>query len=150
MAALFETINEELKKAMRAREKDRLEALRAIKTAFLLARSEKGASHEISEADEQKIIQKLVKQRQDSAEIYKQQGRDDLYNKEMGEITVISEFMPEQMSEEEVRKYLEKLIGEMGAVSMQQMGPVMGRATKELSGKADGKTISSIVRELLS
>ncbi len=148
--SLFETINEELKTAMRAREKERLEALRAIKTAFLMARSEKGASHELSEQDELKILKKLVKQRQDSAEIYQQQGREDLYNKEIAESKVIAEFLPEQMSEAEIRTYLQQLISEMGADSMQQMGPVMGRATKELSGKADGKMISSIVRELLS
>jgi len=148
--ALFETINEALKNAMREKQKDRLEALRAIKTAFLMARSEKGASGSLSDEDELKIIQKLVKQRQDSADIYKQQGRDDLYEKEMVEKAVISEFMPEQMNEEDLREYLQKLISEMGADSMQQMGPVMGRATKELSGKADGKMISAIVKEILS
>lgn len=148
--ALFETINEELKTAMRGREKERLEALRAIKSAFLLAKSEKGASHELSREDELKILKKLVKQRQDSAEIYQQQGREDLYRKEVAESKVIEEFLPEQMSEAEIRKYLQQLISEMGADSMKQMGPVMGRATKDLSGKADGKMISSIVRELLS
>lgn len=148
--SLFDTINEELKTAMRSRDKERLEALRAIKTAFLMARSEKGASHTLSEADELKIIAKLVKQRQDSADIYKEQGREDLYEKEMGEKAVISAFMPEQMEEEELREKLAGMIREMGADSMQQMGQVMGRATKELAGKADGKMISRIVRELLS
>lgn len=148
--SLFDTINEELKTAMRARDKERLEALRAIKTAFLVARSEKGASHTLSEADELKIIAKLVKQRQDSADIYKEQGREDLYAKEMAEMAVISAFMPEQMEEGELREKIAALIREMGADSMQQMGPVMGRATKELAGKADGKMISQVVRELLS
>ena len=148
--SLFETINEELKTAMRNKQKDRLEAIKAIKTAFLLARTEKGASHELSEAEELKIIQKLVKQRQDSADIYKEQGREDLYEKEMTEKAVISEFMPEQMDETALRAHLSRIISEMGADSMQQMGPVMGRATKELAGKADGKMISQIVRELLS
>jgi uncharacterized protein YqeY len=148
--SLFETINEELKSAMRSRDKTRLEALRAIKTAFLMARSEKGASHTLSEADELKIIQKLVKQRQDSADIYKEQGRDELYEKEMAEKQVISGFMPEQMAEGELREKIAALIDEMDAESMQQMGPVMGRATKELAGKADGKAISKIVKELLS
>lgn len=148
--SLFDTINEELKTAMRSRDKERLEALRAIKTAFLLARSEKGASHTLSEADELKIIAKLVKQRQDAADIYKEQGRDDLYEKEMAEKEVIGAFMPEQMDEDELRKRIAALIEEMGADSMQQMGPVMGRATKELAGKADGKMISQVVRELLS
>lgn len=148
--SLFDTINEELKTAMRSRDKIRLEALRAIKTAFLLARSEKGASHTLSEEDEIKIIQKLAKQRQDAADIYNEQGRQELYEKEMAEKEVISAFMPSQMDEEELREKLAALIEEMGAESMQQMGPVMGRATKELAGKADGKMISQIVRELLS
>lgn len=148
--SLFEIINEELKTAMRSRDKQRLEALRAVKTAFLLARSEKGASHTLSEQDELKIIQKLVKQRLDSAQIYKEQGREDLYEKEMTEKEVISEFMPEQMSNEELREKITQIISEMGAEGMQQMGPVMGRATKDLAGKADGKAISQIVRELLS
>lgn len=148
--SLFDTINEELKTAMRSRDKERLEPLRAIKTAFLMARSEKGASHTLSEADELKIIAKLVKQRQDAADIYKEQGREDLYAKEMVEKEVISAFMPEQMDEDELREKIASLISEMGADSMQQMGPVMGRATKELAGKADGKMISRIVREMLS
>lgn len=135
---------------MLARDKERLEALRAIKAAFLLAKSEKGAQHELSDPVELKIIQKLVKQRQDSAEIYKDQGRDDLFQKEIAEAKVIGEFMPAQMEEEEIRSYLKALISNMGADSMQQMGPVMGRAAKELAGKADGKLISQLVRELLS
>jgi uncharacterized protein YqeY len=147
--SLFETINQEIKKSMLAREKDRLEALRSVKAAFMLAKTEKGADYVLGDAEEQKIIQKLVKQRQDSADIYKQQKREDLYSKEMFEHSVISAFMTEQMSESEIRSFLEGLITEMGADSMQQMGPVMGRATKELSGKADGKLISTIVRELL-
>jgi hypothetical protein len=147
--SLFETINQELITAMLAKQKNRLEPLRAVKAAFLLARTEKGADYVLSESEELKIIQKLVKQRKDSADIYKEQNRDDLYQKEMDEYAVISEFMPAQMDEAEVRVFLEGLIKEMGADSMQQMGQVMGRATKELSGKADGKMISGIVRELL-
>lgn len=135
---------------MLSREKDKLEALRSIKAAFIVARTEKGADHTLSESDELKIIQKLVKQRRDSADIYKEQKREDLYEKEMFEYEVINAFMPKQMDEAEIRTYITALIGEMGASSMQQMGPVMGRATKELSGKADGKIISGIVRELLS
>ncbi len=148
--ALFEQINEDLKTAMRTKDKDSLEALRAIKTAFLLAKSEKGASKILSDDEEIRIIQKLVKQRQDSADIYKQQGREDLYEKEMAEHAVISRYMPKQMDEQELREYLQNLVSEMGANGMQQMGPVMGRASKELSGHADGKAISAIVRELLS
>ena len=147
---LTRTINDEIKKAMLAREKDRLEALRAVKTAFTLAMSSKGAGAELTDEEELKIIQKLVKQRKDSADIYKEQGREDLFQKEMLEHDVIAAFMPAQMDEQEIRSFLEKLIGEMGATSMQQMGPVMGRATKELAGKADGKLISTIVRQLLS
>ncbi|MFC2090437.1 GatB/YqeY domain-containing protein [Bacteroidota bacterium] len=147
--ALFETVNEGIKQAMLSRQKDRLEALRAIKSAFLLARSEKGANSVLSEEEELKIIHKLVKQRKESADIYQEQGRMDLYEKEIVEYNVINEFMPAQMDESEIREYLSKLIDEMGATSMQQMGPVMGRATKELSGRADGKAISTIVRELL-
>ena len=135
---------------MLAREKDKLEALRSIKAAFLIGRSEKSADHVLTEAEELKIIQKLVKQRQDSADIYRQQGRDDLYKKEMFEFEIINQYMPAQMTEEEVRKFLKELITKLGASSIQQMGQVMGQATKELSGKADGKMISGIVRELLS
>lgn len=147
--SLFETINEEIKKAMLARDKERLEPLRAVKAAFLLARSEKSADYILSEEEELKIIQRLVKQRKDSADIYKDQGREDLFEREMIDYKVISEFMPDQMDQAAVRTFLESLIREMGADSMQHMGQVMGRATKELSGKADGKMISEIVRELL-
>ena len=148
--SLTDTINAEIKKAMLAKEKERLEALRAVKTAFTMARTEKRGDQELSEDEELKIVQKLVKQRKDSADIYKEQAREDLYAKEVAEAEVISEFMPKQMDEVELREYLTKLIAEMGASSMQQMGMVMGRATKELAGKADGKLISSLVRELLA
>lgn len=135
---------------MLARKKERLEALRSVKAAFTLAKSEKRADYKLTEDEELKIIKKLVKQRKDSAAIYKQQNREDLFENEEFEAGVIAEFMPEQMDESELRKFLEDLIKEMGAESMQQMGQVMGRATKELSGKADGKMISQIVRELLN
>lgn len=147
--SLTETINQEIKKAMLAREKDKLEALRSVKTAFTLARTEKSGEHELSEDEEIKIIQKLVKQRKDSADIYKEQGRDELYEKEIMEMNVIKVFMPAQMEEAEVRQYLEGLIRELGAASMKDMGRVMGTASKALAGKADGKLISTIVRELL-
>ncbi|MEX0987895.1 MAG: GatB/YqeY domain-containing protein [Bacteroidales bacterium] len=148
--SLFETITQEIKKAMLAREKGRLEALRSVKAAFMMAKTEKGASHILSEEEELKIIQKMVKQRLDSAAIYKEQGRDDLYQMEMEEYRVIEAFMPAQLTEAELRAYLGKLVSDMGADSMQQMGSVMGRATSELSGRADGKMISTIVRQLLS
>lgn len=135
---------------MLAREKGRLEALRSVKAAFMMAKTEKGASHILSEEEELKIIQKMVKQRLDSAAIYKEQGRDDLYQMEMEEYRVIEAFMPAQLTEAELLTYLGKLVSDMGADSMQQMGSVMGRATSELSGRADGKMISTIVRQLLS
>lgn len=134
---------------MLARQKERLEPLRAVKAAFLNARAEHGSDYVLSEEEELKIIQKLVKQRKDSADIYKEQNRDDLYQKEMMDYEVISEFMPAQMGEADIRAYLQTLIKEMGATSMQQMGMVMGRASKELAGKADGKMISGLVKELL-
>ncbi len=148
--SLTETINQEIKKAMLAREKVKLEALRSVKTAFTLARTEKAAGEELSGDEELKIIQKLVKQRKDSADIYKEQGRGDLYDKEMMEMEFISVFMPAQMDEAELRTYLEKLIADLNASSMQDMGKVMGSASKALAGKANGKAISVIVRELLS
>lgn len=147
---LTETINQEIKKAMLAREKDKLEALRAVKTAFTLARTEKSGGVELTEDEEIKIIQKLVKQRKDSADIYKEQGRSDLYEKEILEMDVISVFMPSQMDDAELHAYLVNLVNELGASSMQEMGKVMGAASKALAGKADGKAISVIVRQLLS
>jgi len=135
---------------MLAREKDKLEALRSVKTAFTLARTEKPSGTELSSDEEIKIIQKLVKQRKDSADIYKEQNRDDLYQKEILELDVIKVYMPAQMDEAEIRTFLQGLIKEMGAESMKDMGAVMGGASKALAGKADGKVISVIVRELLA
>ncbi len=134
---------------MLAREKGKLEALRSVKTAFTLTRTEKPVGVELTSEEEGKIIQKLVKQRKDSADIYKEQGRDDLYDKEIMEMDVIMVYMPTQMDEAEIRSYLEGLIKELGAESMKDMGRVMGTASKALAGKADGKIISKIVRELL-
>lgn len=148
--SLTDTINSEIKAAMLARNKDRLEALRAVKTAFVLAKTQKRVGDELSEDEELKIVQKLAKQRKDSADIYREQKRDDLFDKEMLEYAVIKEFIPAQMDEAAIRLYLKELIAEIGATSMQQMGQVMGRATKELAGKAEGKMISVVVKELLS
>jgi uncharacterized protein len=147
--SLFEQINEDLKAAMKAQAKDKLEALRAIKAAFLLAKSEKGATAVLTADEELKIVQKLVKQRKESAEIYKTQNRDDLYQKEVTEAEVISSYLPAQLSEEELTKIIKEIIQKTGATSVKDMGKVMGAATKELSGKADGKAISSKVKELL-
>ena len=147
--SLFEKINEDLKKAMKAREKEKLEALRAVKTAFLLAKSDKGATAVLTEDEELKIIQKLVKQRNESAEIYRSQNRNDLYEKEIFEAQVISGYLPRQLSEEELSEALLRIIQSTGASGMQDMGKVMSMATKELAGKAEGKMIAAKVKELL-
>lgn len=148
--SLTEQINTDLKSAMKNKEKEKLEALRAIKTAFTLAKTEKSGGAELSADEELKIVQKLVKQRKDSADIYKEQGRDDLYEKEISEAEVISVYLPKQLSEEELAGKLTEIISKVGAAGPQDMGKVMGVATKELSGKAEGKLIAQKVKELLS
>jgi len=145
-----ELINEDIKKAMLAREKDKLEAIRAIKAAFLVARTDKGATAVLEEAEEIKIIQKLVKQRKDSAAIYTEQNRPELSEKELFEAEIIGKYLPAQMSEEEITSVIKKIVAESGASGMKDMGKVMGLSTKELAGKADGKVISAIVKQLLS
>jgi uncharacterized protein YqeY len=142
-------VNEDIKKAMLAREKEKLEAIRAIKAAFIVARADKGANSVLEEAEEVKIIQKLVKQRKDSATIYKEQSRPELAEKELMEAAVIEKYLPAQMGEEEVAAVVKRIISESGAAGMKDMGKVMGLATKELSGKADGKVISGLVKQLL-
>jgi uncharacterized protein YqeY len=127
-----------------------LESLRAIKSALLLAQTEKGASDSLSEADELRILQKLVKQRKDSATIYVEQGRPDLAEPETAQVEVIEKFLPEQLSEQEIEQLVIGIIEQSGAEGMKDMGKVMGMATKKLAGQADGKTISSIVRDKLS
>lgn len=147
--SLENTINTEIKQAMLSKNESRLTALRAIKSALLLANTEKGKG-EMNEQEEAKILQKLIKQRKDSATIYKEQNRNDLLEKEEAEIQVIEEFLPEQLSEEEVRAEITKIIEQTGASSMKDMGKVMGLANKNMVGKAEGKLISTIVREMLS
>jgi uncharacterized protein YqeY len=147
--SLFELINEDLKKAMKEREKDKLEAIRAIKTAFLLAKADKGASSVLTEDEELKIIQKLVKQRNESAEIYKSQNRIDLYDKETLEAQVISAYLPEQLTDKELTEAVKKIIQITGASTIKDMGHVMGIASKELAGKAENKAIAAKVKELL-
>ena len=147
---LEQTINDKIKEAMRAKEQGRLRALRAIKSALLLEKTSAKGDGAVSEEAGNKILQKLAKQRKESLEIFEQQGRDDLAGKEKEELAVIEEFLPEQMGEEELKSYLEKLIEEVGASTPADMGKVMGRASKELAGKADGKTISGIVKSLLA
>lgn len=146
---LEQKIMTELKAAMLAKDEKSLRSLRAIKAAILLAKTAEGGSGELKEDDEIKLLQKLVKQRKDSLEIFRQQNRSDLAQKEEEEIEVIEKFLPQQLSADELKAELMAIIAETGASSPADMGKVMGAATKKLGGKADGKTISGIVRELL-
>jgi uncharacterized protein YqeY len=148
--SLFDKINEDIKTTMLAKEKEKLEALRAIKAAFLLAKTEKGAAAELTADAELKIIQKLVKQRKESAEIYNQQNRKDLADKELLEASVIEAYLPKQMSADEIKAVLKPIIERVGAKTPADMGKVMGIASKELAGKADGRMISEIVKSLLA
>ena len=148
--SLFDTVSEDIKRAMLAREKEKLEALRAVKAAFQLARTEAGAGGELSPETELKIVQKLVKQRRESAEIYQQNNRQELADKELLEASVIEQYLPAQMSEQELETVLKAIIERVGAKAPSDMGKVMGIATKELSGKADGKAISVKVKQLLN
>ncbi|MGS2762074.1 GatB/YqeY domain-containing protein [Sinomicrobium sp. M5D2P9] len=147
--SLQSKVMEEIKAAMKAKDTVSLEALRAIKSALLLAGTESSAK-ELTEADELKLLQKLVKQRKDSAAIYTEQGREDLAEPEVAQAAVIEKFLPEQMGEEEIAGIIEKIIAETGAEGMKDMGKVMGLATKQLAGKADGKVISTIVKQKLA
>ncbi len=147
--SLTERISSDLMKAMKAKDKVALEAIRAAKTAFVLARSEKGADSVLSPDEELKIIQKLVKQRRESADIFKVNNRPDLYEKEVSEADVLEKYLPEKISEDELTSILKVIIASTGAKSPADMGKVMGIATKELAGKADGKVISDKVKKLL-
>ncbi|MDO7542401.1 MAG: GatB/YqeY domain-containing protein [Flavobacteriales bacterium] len=149
MAAL-NNLTTEIKEAMKAKNVLALEALRAIKSAVLLLKSEAGASEELTEDQEIKLLQKLVKQRRDSATIFREQNRVDLAEPEEAQAEIIAKFLPEQLSEEEVKSLIEAIISQTGATSMKDMGKVMGMASKQLAGKADGKTISTLVKQLLS
>lgn len=148
--ALEQNINEQLKQAMLAKDEKKLRGLRAIKAAIIIAKTAEGAGGQISADEEIKMLQKLVKQRKDSLEIYQQQHRADLAQKEQEEIEVIEAFLPKQLSEEELKEALTKIIADTGASSPADMGKVMGAATKQLAGKADGKTISAMVKALLA
>lgn len=147
---LSNTIDQEIKKAMLAKDQAQLRGLRAIKAALLLAKTEKGSAEDITEDAEVKIIQKLIKQRRESSEIYKTQGRADLAEIEDEEIVVISNFLPKQMDKAEVEGVIARLILESGSTSVKDMGKVMGLANKELAGKADGKLIAEIVKAQLA
>jgi uncharacterized protein len=146
---ISDLINEDLKDAMRAKDKITLEALRAAKTAFIMAKTQEGAKGEISAEDELKIIQKLVKQRKESAEIYKQSARNDLYQKEVDEAIALEKYLPARLSQDELKTILKDIIAKSGATGIKDMGKVMGLASKELAGKADGKEIAAAVKELL-
>jgi uncharacterized protein YqeY len=148
--SLINQIDQDIKQAMLAKQPDRLRGLRAIKAALLLARTEKGAAEDITEEAEIKVLQKLIKQRKESAEIYKAQNREDLYDIEMQEMQVIEPYLPKQMSPEEIEAEVKAIIESLGATSMKDMGKVIGAANKELAGKADGRTISEMVKKLLA
>jgi uncharacterized protein len=148
--SLEQKIMTELKAAMIAKDEAALRSLRAVKAAILLAKTSEGAGGELKEEDEVKLLQKLVKSRKDSLEIFQQQNRPDLAKKEEEEIAVIEKFLPKQMSPDEIKAALQQIIADTGASSPADMGKVMGAATKQLAGKADGKTISALVKELLA
>lgn len=148
--SLSERIMDEIKTAMRAKDTVALESLRAVKSAILLAQTETGSKEAISEEDEIKILQRLIKQRRESAAIYIEQKRPDLAEPELSQAAVIEKFLPAQLSEMEVEEIITRLIQENEASGMAAMGKIMGLASAELAGKADGKTISTIVKKLLS
>ena len=148
--SLEQKIMTELKAAMLAKDEAGLRSLRAIKAAILLAKTAEGASGELKEDEEIKLLQKLVKQRKDSLEIFQQQKRDDLAKKEQEEIAIIEKFLPQQLSPEELKQALQKIISEAGAAGPADLGKVVGIASKQFAGKADGKTISSLAKELLA
>lgn len=147
--SLETNIMDEMKNAMRAKDTIALEALRAIKSGIILAKTEAGASDVLAADDEIKLLQRLVKQRKDSATIYTEQGRADLAEPELAQVAVIEKFLPAQLSETEVETIVAKIIADNGFSGMAAMGQVMGMASKELAGKTDGKTISTIVKKLL-
>lgn len=143
-------IDQDIKAAMLAKNEARLRGLRAIKSALLVAKTEKGAAQELSADTELKVLQRLVKQRKESAGIYQEQNRPDLYQIEVEEIAVIEAYLPKALDPTEVAAIIKQLIAQAGATGMQDMGKVMGLASKELAGRADGKTISDLVKQLLS
>ena len=148
--SLQKQITNAMKVAMKEKDANALEALRSVKSALLLAQTESGAKKELTEEEEVKLLQKQVKQRKDSAAIYKEQGREDLAEPELKQAAIIENFLPAQLSEEEVAKVVDEIITQTGAESMKDMGKVMGMANKKLAGQADGKTISGIVKARLS
>lgn len=148
--SLKQQIDSDIKTAMLAKNKDELTALRSVKSLILLAETEKGGSGDISQEVENKLLMKAAKQRKESAEIFQKEGRNDLAKKELLELEVVSRYLPKQLSESEVEAELKKVIEQVGAKGPQDMGKVMGAATKQLAGKADGKMISELVKKLLA
>ncbi len=148
--SLEQKINSDLKSAMQQKDQVALRGIRAIKSAILLAKTEKGASKEMSGDQEIKMLQKLVKQRKDSIAIFEQQNRDDLATKEKEEVEVIERYLPDQISDEELSSILSDIISKTGAESMKDMGKVMGMANQQLAGRADGKTLATKIKELLT
>lgn len=148
--SLEQTIMTEMKEAMKSKNEAMLRGLRAIKAEIIKAKTEPGAGGEIDDATEQKFLQKMMKQRRDSIEIFEKQGRADLAEKEKEEVAIIERFLPKQLSEEEITAAVKTIIAETGASSAADLGKVMGVASKQLAGKADGKTISQIVKNLLA
>ncbi len=148
--SIFDSVNNGIKEAMLSKDKVRLEALRAIKKEFIEAKTAKGASGELTDEAAMKILAKMVKQRKESAEIFVSNNRSDLADANLAEAAIIEEFLPARMSEAELEEALKEIIARLGATSPQQMGMVMGAATKQLAGRADGRAISAKVKELLS
>lgn len=148
--ALFEKVSEDIKTAMKERDKVALDTLRNIKKVFLEAKTAPGANDTLEDADALKIIQKLAKQGKESAQTYIDAGRQDLADAELAQVSVIERYLPKQLSEAEIEKIVKTIIDQTGAASMKDMGKVMGMANKQLAGKADGKTISGIVKKLLA
>ncbi len=148
--SLKERVESDLKEAMRSQNKDRVRALRGIKSQILLAETEKGAGGDLTEDGEIALLSKAVKQRKDSARLYQEQKRDDLADIELTEVEIISRYLPAQLTEEELSVHLQQLVNDLGASGPQDMGKVMGHANKQLKGRADGGTIAKIVKSLLS
>ena len=146
---LFQQINNDIKTAMKAKDKEKLSSLRAIKAELLLIKTSSNGSDEISEDVAISLLQKMVKQRKESAKVYKEQDRDELYDKEMKEVSYIMPYLPEQLSDEALTKELEIIVKETGASSIKDMGKVMGMASKKFQGKAESKKIAEIVKKIL-
>lgn len=147
---LFDKISEDIKKAMLSRDKVRLEALRGVKKEFIEAKTAKGSTGELEDATALKILQKMIKQRRDSAEIYKQNDREEMANAELAEASVIEEYLPKQLSKEEIIPIVQKAISDLGVTDVKMMGKVIGFLQKELSGQVDGKLLADTVKEALS